>query len=80
MPQALKCEFDQALNARQGASRERLLAGQSGNPASCERKGRGHLVCTLQLVDVSMLLSNIIQDSLATLQPGAEIVAYILGA
>lgn len=77
-PQGLKYEFDQAENVRRRASRERLLAGQSGNPASCEGKGRGRLVCTLQFADGSAFLSNVIQDSLATLQLETEVVAYIL--
>ena len=77
-PQGLKCEFDQAENVRGGASRERLLAGQSGNPASCEGKERGRLVCTLQFADSSVILSNVIQDGLATVQLETEAVAYIL--
>lgn len=78
MPQSLKCEFDQAENFRRGVFRACLLAGQSGNPTLCEGKGRGRLICTLQFADGSALLSNVIQDSLATLQLEAEVVAYIL--
>lgn len=57
-------------------SRDRLLAGRSGNPALCEVKGRGHLVCALQRADGSVLLSNVSQDRLAILR--RELGAYIL--
>lgn len=59
-----------------GTSRDRLLAGRSGNPAPCEVKGRGHLVCALQRADGSVLLSNVSQDRLAILR--RELGAYIL--
>lgn len=60
MPQGLKCEFDQALNVSLGASRERLLAGQSGNPAPCEW-GKGEdvwfVLCSLCMALCSSQIS-----------------------
>lgn len=76
MPQSLKCQSDRAENFRRGVFRACLLAGQSGNPTLCEGKGR--LICTLQFADGSAFLSNVVQDSLATLQLETEVVAYIL--
>lgn len=75
-PPGFKCEIHRAENVRRGTSRDRLLAGPSGNPALCEVKGRGHLVCALQRADGSGLLSNVSQDCLAMLQ--REHGAYIL--
>lgn len=79
-PPGFKCEIHRAENVRRGTSRDRLLAGPSGNPAICEVKGRGHLVCALQRTDGSGLLSNVSQDRLAMLQrePGAYILAMQL--
>lgn len=75
-PPGFKGEIRRVENVRRGTSSDRLLAGPSGNPALCEVKGRGHLVCALQRTDDSGLLSNVSQDRLAMLQ--REHGAYIL--
>lgn len=75
-PPGFKGEIRRVENVRRETSSDRLLAGPSGNPALCEVKGRGHLVCALQRTDDSGLLSNVSQDRLAMLQ--REHGAYIL--
>lgn len=75
-PPGFKCEIHKAENVRRGTSRDCLLARRSGNPALCEVKGRGHLVCAFQRTDGSGLLSNVSQVRLAILQ--RERGAYIL--
>lgn len=67
-----------SVKCQTGSFQGTLVGRTKWKPSFMWGKGRGRLVCTLQFANGSAFLSNVIQDSLATLRPETEVVAYIL--